>query len=60
MDNVTDDNRQVIRSIYKYQQLDEITNRDANELLVRSNGAAFNSTVSTTPVCNQPVNNESL
>lgn len=43
IDNVTDENKQILRSIYPANQLEDITNRDANELLVRSNGIAVNS-----------------
>lgn len=43
IDNVTEENKQLIRTIYNNSQLEDISNRDANELLVRSNGIAVNS-----------------
>lgn len=56
IDNVTDENKQTIKSIYKAHQLEEITNRDANELLVRSNGIPVNATNNN----NTAINNQSL
>lgn len=43
IDNVTEDNKQFLRTIYNTTQLEDISNRDANELLVRSNGITVNS-----------------
>jgi hypothetical protein len=37
-ENVSEETKNVLKSIYKDQALEEINNRDANELLVRSTG----------------------
>ena len=37
-ENVPEDTKNAIKSIFKEDQLEEINNRDANEMLVRSTG----------------------
>ena len=56
IDNVTDENKQTIKSIYKVHQLEEINNRDANELLVRSNGIPTSAANNNQSLTNQSLN----
>lgn len=42
VENISDENKQTLRAIYTTSQMEDITNRDANELLVRSNGIQIN------------------
>lgn len=42
-ETVTEEAKSIIKSIYNRQILEEIGNRDANEMLVRSTGIPLNS-----------------
>ena len=37
-ENVTEDTKNALKAIYKESRIEEISNRDANEMLVRSTG----------------------
>ena len=43
-DAVSDETKSVIKSVYNRQILEEINNRDANEMLVRSTGIPLSNT----------------
>jgi hypothetical protein len=60
VDNVTDENKQIIKSIYKSSQYEEIVNRDANQLLVRSNGIPVNAGSNNNSNNNSSMNNQAI
>lgn len=60
VENITDENKITIKSIYKATQYEEIINRDANELLVRSNGIPVNTGNNNSNTNNSAVTNSAL